>query len=297
MDPVLFEIYLKEKTNLADSSIQEYRDTIKRFLISNPDLEDSDSYNEYLLNKSFKRRNYMIYYALVKFIEYKIIDSKIKNIILKKMQKPIQKSGSIFNRKYLSVDDIIKVINNIQNKKHKTIALLSMITGLRAGDILRIKFEDINIEEEEDKPVMILNVIAKRNKRFNVHIYDDTAQKLVLEYLLFDSNNMHDDYCFINNKFRTEKWRDKNNFTYLRKTNYILYWRDLKDALVRTGISHKSFATHDFKRCFARRVWDKYKDLHVLKNMLHHERVETSLRYLEHSGLNTKTYYKEMQEY
>ena len=79
------------------------------------------------------------------------------------------------------------------------------------------------------------------------------------------------------------------------RMNYMWYWKDLKQALITNGINKKDFATHDLRRCFARRAWERYKDIHVLKNLLNHSKVETTLRYLEQSGLKNIDYFEDMQ--
>jgi len=78
--------------------------------------------------------------------------------------------------------------------------------------------------------------------------------------------------------------------------NYQWYWIDLKQALNSAGINRDDFATHDFRRCFARRNWDKFKDVLILQKALRHKDPKTTLRYLEQSGLDTIDIHYEMQK-
>ena len=77
--------------------------------------------------------------------------------------------------------------------------------------------------------------------------------------------------------------------------NYQWYWADLKQALHKNKISREEFATHDLRRCFARRAWERYKDIYVLKGLLNHVDPKTTLRYLDQSGLKNIDYLREMQ--
>jgi len=81
----------------------------------------------------------------------------------------------------------------------------------------------------------------------------------------------------------------------LKKSNYLRYWKDLKYALNVNGIDKEDFATHDFRRCFARKVWEKEKDVYVLQSLLNHTDPKVTLRYLDQSGLKNIDYHKKMQ--
>jgi integrase len=71
---------------------------------------------------------------------------------------------------------------------------------------------------------------------------------------------------------------------------------DLKLALVSCGHQEKDFGSHDFRRCFSRRAWEKYKDVNVLQNLLMHRDPKTTLRYLKNSGMQNIDLHAEMQE-
>ena len=70
-DVVLFEIYLKEKQNLADSTVKEYCKVVSRFLESSPDINDVESYNKFLMEYSIKKRCYHYCAALKHYISWK----------------------------------------------------------------------------------------------------------------------------------------------------------------------------------------------------------------------------------
>ncbi len=58
----------------------------------------------------------------------------------------------------------------------------------------------------------------------------------------------------------------------------------------------EDFATHDFRRNFARKVWLKYKNLIILQKILGHNDPRTTTRYLNMEGLDLIEVHKEMQK-
>jgi integrase len=105
-------------------------------------------------------------------------------------------------------------------------------------------------------------------------------------------NFTDEEYYFINER---KFMRQKVNFNTRYRENYNNYLYDLKQAMDKCGLENDSFATHDYRRCYARRVWEKYKDLFVLQELLNHTDPKTTMRYLKGSGLRNIDYHKEMQ--
>jgi integrase len=82
----------------------------------------------------------------------------------------------------------------------------------------------------------------------------------------------------------------------IKRYSYLMYWWSIREAIEKSGvIDRRFFSTHDFRRCFARKVWEKYKDVDVLKRVLNHEDVSTTLKYLRQSGLQNIDIFQEMQ--
>jgi len=139
---------------------------------------------------------------------------------------------------------------------------------------------------------MKLALTAKRGKRNVPYIYDEVAQEIILNY-----TSTHDEgngYYFIELGKMKNRYGKVDNEFMMVKMNYHWFWSDLKNALESAGVDYEDFATHDFRRCFARRVWEKYKDLVILQNVLNHSDPKTTIRYLEQSGLKNIDVYKEM---
>ncbi len=292
VDTHLFLEFLREKKNLQESSMHVYMITVEDFIMSYKDMYSLENYNDYIIKHAIKKRTSVTYSALKCYIQYKIKDKGAQLIMIEGLIKPPMFTASKRERKYLSEDQIINIINNIKSEKHRTIALIQDLTGIRAGDVLRLKRGDVQPEVYEGKAVLKLITTGKGDKRNVVFIHDGVIQMLIMNYIV--NNFISDEYYFMEQKGNKMKGKNFKRFANY-KSNYISYYRDLKQAMYKIGVSHKDFATHDYRRCYARRVWTRYKDLQILQQLLNHASPITTMLYLKHSGLQNVDYHREMQ--
>lgn len=289
-----------EKKQLKESSINTYIGVIRTFFIetSNLDIENIDTYNNFLVKYTIKKRCGYYYNIIRSYIDWKFSDDgKKKEELLKGLIKPTKRLDYKVERRYLEEDKLIEVVNNMQEMKHRIVSLVQMLTGVRAGDIMKLKEGSFFMEEYEHKPVLKMTILGKGNRRNVVFIHDEIAQQVIINY--FATNVGERGYLFLtDSKYKGHKHltggeiRDDYKFY---KMNYIWYHQDLKQALNKSHIDKTMFATHDFRRCFARRTWEKWKDINVLQSLLNHADPSTSLRYLEQSGLKNIDLQKEIQ--
>lgn len=294
MDIPLFRQYLKDKVNLAESSIYAYGICIGKFLKYNPDLANINDYNDFLIKVMIKKRSSYYYSAVRHFIDFKIEETALRNKLKEALIKPPPRYNIKRERKYLPEEQIIEVINNMEKLKHRIIAIVQTLTGVRAGDILRLQSKGIVPEEYEGREVLKLNLIGKGGKAYRVHLHDKVAQDLLMEYTA--THQGWNDFPLIETGTMKNRKGNTNSLFSMQQMNYRWYWEDLKTALNTSGVNKEDFATHDFRRCFARRAWEKYKDIHILQSLLNHEDPRVTLKYLDHSGLKNIDYYYEMQK-
>jgi len=294
LDLIEFEDYLLKK-QLKENSIYQYIKTIQKFLIGNPDINNIEDYNRFIIVHCINKRKSLVYSALLAYIKFKITDSNTRNKLLENLIKPKIRKDIKRERKYLTEKKILEVIDNMEVLKHKVISIIMHLTGVRIGTIMKLKEENVFFEEDNNKPVIRLALTGKGDKRNVPYIYDEVAQKIITNY--FKQYPTDTDYYFLElGKFGNRKG-DPNDLRKLYNMNYQWYWQDLKQALTATGINNKEWAAHDYRRCFARRAYLKFdKDIQVLKNLLNHSNVSTTLRYLDQSGLSNMDYYKELQK-
>lgn len=293
LDVGLFEEWLRDKKDLAESSIYVYTRGVERFLATDPDLENLDDYNTFLVKATVKKRC-THYYSIIKaFIEYKIPDANTRSRLIDNLVKPKERKDIVRERKHLSEEVIYEVVNNLKSDKHKVIAVIQALTGVRAGDILRMREGSILDEELNGNKVLRLNILGKGNKRNVVYLFDEVGIALVKEYI--EEVPSLNGYYFLKTGHMKNREGSVDDITLMTKMNYQWYWHDLKQALQEVGIDKDDFSTHDFRRCFARRVWEKFKDVHKLQKALNHSDPKVTMRYLEQSGLQVADIHYEMQ--
>lgn len=286
-----FEEYLRERKRLADTSVRVYVSCIEQFLSSNPDVNDLESYNQFLIAHAIKKRSRYYYSILRTFIEFNTEDTILKNKLIAGLINPPETTNMKKERVYLSEEQLLNLINRLSDDKHKVMALIQTTTGVRSGDVLKIRRGNIIPETYKGENVLRIIINGKGNKRNVVYIHDNIIQTIIMNYII--QNFINEEFYFLS---PSKNITQTQNIYYTRyKVNYKNFLNDLKAAMDQVGLENHSFATHDFRRCFARRVWTRYKDLQVLQDLLNHQNPTTTMRYLKGSGLKNVDYHKELQ--
>jgi integrase len=293
-DIALFDLWMHENGNLAESTMHLYFHCTKRFLAGNPDLENLEDYNNFLIEHTVKKRT-MCYYAAIKlFVDYKITKKEVRERILDGLLRPPIRYDIKKERKYLPEEKIIEVLNFLQEDRHRIIALIQTLTGVRASDVLRLKTDGVALDVYNKKSTLRLSILGKGKKRHVVYIHDIIAQEIITKYVK-ERAVFYKDYIFLKESTVNRRRSREVSDTDIISTNYNQYLLDLKSALMCAGVDINVFATHDFRRCFARRCWEKWRDVSILQSVLNHADPKTTLRYLTQSGLKNIDYYYAMQ--
>lgn len=298
LDIGLFIKYLDEKA-ISENSKRQYVGAVTRFLKEDPNIDDFSSYNTFIVKKCIKKRAYRDYYALRHFIRYKFNKTEAENLINKIIKiKQQDKKDSL---QPLSEKEITDVINCIQEYRHQLIAIIQFLTGIRASDVLRLKKKDIYWEKINDEEILRLNITAKGNKRLVRYIFKKEFSNMIMDYInklpIFKQSILSNKVDWSEYVFIKERKQDRNEVTLqaLLSYCYLEYWHDLKQALNSNSIDIHRFATHDFRRNFAKKAWTKYQDVDALKRLLGHSDGGTTLRYLRQTGFDVLTKSKELQ--
>ena len=295
MDVALFKDYLLNERIIAQSTTRAYCILLSGFLTRNPDIDSIQDYNDFIIEKAFKSRSFYTYYALLAYIKFKFKDNKTtRDKIIENLRKPKMPLGIKRERRNLPEDKILEIISKLTEHKHQVIALVQKLTGVRAGDIMRIPEGNILLEKYKETEILRLAIIGKGGRRNVVEIFDPVGKEVVLNYINTYNKHTVPGYCFMEySKLRKRASQEEIN---LYLANYNRYFLDLKQALNGCGIMKEEWATHDFRRDFARKVWIKYNNLQTLQNIMNHSDPKTTMRYLTQEGLKNIEVYKEMQE-
>lgn len=280
---------------LTDKTIKRYGSEIKKILKTFRTPDKVDTYNDYVMatfnnNKKRKSGNLSNFYRCLLLIAKKYLKRedylKLTDELIKIRSEPTDYEPIIHD-----YDAALKLISYIESSKGQLMSLVMLYSGWRINDVFHIKTTDIVFNQ--DGLSVTLKTLAKRGKINRTIIYDPITIAMLQDYI--GRSLQPTDYLFIDAYFKYKNSRryvvkdplDGTNhivgekFDGIMKFNYTHY---LKEIYVANNSSGIKLTPHDFRRIYAAKVWEKTKDINVLKTSLNHASVETSMLYLRRTG-------------
>lgn len=250
--------YIRTQVDLGERTRQKYIKVAERYFKSNEHLT-VEAANRFISATVEKSRSYYVRYAF-KYIFAAIGRPNEYNDLIEVKEKEAAPKAVYMNNKKL-----VMMINAIQTKRHKIVAIIQYCTGIRASEAFGIRKKYILY----DKGVLSLKLKQKGGDERLVFINNPYA-KQVYAFLEASKNN----FPLLRDAVRLN---DKN-FEKIIDSNYHAYWLELRKAAAKLG--HKGFSTHDFRRNFINDVYKKTKDLVVVKLSAGHKDIDTTMRYI-----------------
>jgi len=238
----------------SDATKENYTSGVKSFLIrfdnySEPKEIPTQEIKGYLLNfKTINTRKHNIC-AIKSFYKLTVgMPSKIDKIPYPKSDKKLPI--------VLSVDEIQRMFNVCENKKHKAILALLYSCGLRVSELIDLKWSHI------DRSRMIINIIqAKGNRDRQVPLSNDLIKVL-------------EDY-----------YKDYKSVEYIFNGQKSLQYTDrsvgevIKQLAEKAGICNKRVYTHLIRHCSATHLLENGTDISVIQKILGHSSQRTTQIY------------------
>jgi site-specific recombinase XerD len=160
----------------------------------------------------------------------------------------------------LTRDEITEFFNHCTNIKHKALLLLAYGSGLRVGEIVRLKVKDI------DSASMRVFVRGGKGKKDRYTILSEVALHALRDYW--------------------RKYRPKSSEGYLfpgmKNVGHIseaAVANAIDSVLARTSIS-KNVSPHTFRHCFSTHLLEDGYSLFQIKEMLGHSSLSSTTLYL-----------------
>jgi len=168
----------------------------------------------------------------------------------------------------LTREEIGILIDACLNAKHKALILLAYGSGLRTGEIQRLRVKDIDSKE------MRIFVKGFKNQRDHYTILSQTTLEALREYWLMYRPNSPEGWLF-------PGFRNVGHIT-----RACVSWA-FTEALHRTNIA-KTVTTHTLRHAFATHMIEGGVDLMKVKEMLGHARVHSTTVYVHLANTATK---------
>lgn len=211
--------------------------------------QDVKSYIAHLIaDKQHKPASINLAISALKFNFEKIQGKDVlKNITPPKSEKKLPT--------VLTKDEIKSLLNQIKNKKHKLLIELMYSSGLRVGEAVSIKIEDIDINEK-----MGIVRSGKGRKDRNIIISERFIEKFQ-KYL--NKNNFEEGYLFPSGESHIS----------IRQAQKIV-----KNYAKKAGIKKRVFC-HALRSSFATHLLEAGTDIRVIQELLGHSNLQTTQRY------------------
>jgi len=177
------------------------------------------------------------------------------------LKKPLDLSDIPYPRRVeklpevLSQDEMRRLIAVPKNLKHQAIIFLLYGCGLRVGEVLNLKPQDI------DSSRMVINIRQGKGKKDRQVMLDEKLLKILREYF---AKVRPSNYLF-NGQFG-DQYSDRsiNEF--------------LKYYAKRAGIS-KNIHAHTLRHCFATHLLEAGTDMAIIQKLMGHEQIKTTYGY------------------
>lgn len=160
----------------------------------------------------------------------------------------------------ITQEDAVKIMHLLE-PRDRDIFWISIETGLRIGDILKLTISDV-----QHNPLNIYESKSKR-RRF-IEISDELHQHLRKQYKysgwLSDKNSQR--LCFLTNRGT------------MKAINRSTYYRRLKRASKALKIN---FSAHSGRKLYAMNIFKRSKSVPAVQNALNHRFITTTATYLD----------------
>ena len=172
-------------------------------------------------------------------------------------------------------DDIERLREAITTVRDNALILLLLRTGMRIGELLEVKVNDIGFVERK-----ILIYLGEKNVIGRAVYYSEDAEQALQKWLKTRSNNSA--YLFPGKSGRPS-------------ICYMAAWQAMRRILERAGLSVKGYSMHSLRHTFSTDMLNAGMRVEVLQQLLGHQEIEMTMRYARITDLTREhEYFKAM---
>ncbi|TYQ15198.1 UNVERIFIED_CONTAM: site-specific recombinase XerD [Acetivibrio alkalicellulosi] len=153
----------------------------------------------------------------------------------------------------LSVDEVFKIINSIENIKHKSIIMLVYSAGLRVSEVAKLKIENIDGKRN------LIHVKGAKGKKDRYTLLSSTALEILREYF---------------KKYKPESWLFEGSKEERHITERSIQ-KVFENAIFKVGIKKKA-TVHTLRHSFATHLLENGTDLRYIQELLGHASSKTT---------------------
>ena len=153
----------------------------------------------------------------------------------------------------LSKEEVAKILSSVDNLKHKAILMLVYSAGLRVGEVVKLKPEDI------DSKRMLIHIKGAKGRKDRYTLLSETALETLRQYW---------------KKYKPEKWlfEGVRDGRYLSTRTVQAIFEQAKDKASIT----KDVSVHSLRHSFATHLLEGGTDLRYIQELLGHASSKTT---------------------
>lgn len=167
----------------------------------------------------------------------------------------------------MSREEVARLIDSVENVKHRTIISLLYSSGLRLSEIAALKVSDI------DSKAMRIRVVQGKGSKDR---YTVLSQHILLELRAYWLIYRPTAYLFCA--------QGKEKALCVRSVQHLVC-----KALIALGLKNKNYSVHTLRHSFATHLLEDGTDLHTIKELLGHSNLTTTMQYLHLTDVHLKT--------
>jgi len=264
--PIEFLKYM-QLHNYSQSTFSTYHNMVLRFMntfkgnnlyqINNFNEEEIDTYYKVWMQKSAPSASLINQSINAVKLYYKVVGKK--TVKLEDITRPMKGKNlpNVYSR-----EEIVKIMEQIKNMKHKTIIFLIYSAGLRVSEVLNMQVVDILF----DRKMVFVKQSKGRKDRYS--ILAESALRMVKEYIKRDKPIK---YLF------EGQYGERYSSASIRK---ILHKAKKEAGVTRPG------SVHSLRHSFATHLLENGTDLRYIQELLGHSSSKTTEIYTHVSTLN-----------
>ncbi|MFW6119399.1 MAG: tyrosine-type recombinase/integrase [Petrotogales bacterium] len=275
----LFRRWMRVNTNLLEGTIKIYARTISEYFDEYEDLS-VNHINEFV-SKAFresrsphKKYAFKPYMLFLELPQDKDGEPSMYKQIVKARVRPRKKQGH-----YLPKNKIKQIIDSIEDDVYRDIAKLQYACGARAHEIIKIKKDNIDIQDKY-VTVTIEGKGDKEGTLYYSHAFIPIFEK---------HTKPNESYLFLSEADELSREDLQRKVDNIRR----YYSTALRSAAEACG--YPGFGTHDFRRNFTDGVLDKHGPIST-QRALRHGHYQTTEKYINSKNTQARGVYLEFQE-
>ena len=283
---VLYSQYLTE-LGRSTITIKDYLSNLKLFLkwyqltyeaksVDFTQIAEIDllSYRSYLQHEKRRKTATINQHvaALRSFFSFLSIKGIISSSVISNLtplSKPYLRAPDVPKR--AQILKLFRMVDTQNDRGKRDFAIIQLFVqcGLRLSEVTNIQLSDIEISERKGKLRIVAgpsggrkNLTQKGNQPREIHL-NKTVRKALKDYIQVRPNLGETQRLFISQLLRPLSKRSIHHLT--------------KKYLEAAGMPHLS--VHDLRHLFATNLYNRHKDLLLVKEALGHKTLESTLRY------------------